>query len=67
MCALDNVGACWRTAHSPMGTLTLHMSVGCVAQGGAQEECVGGFDLVYNGGPLQTNKQASLARPHPYL
>jgi len=29
--------------------------------GGAQEECVGGFDLVYNGGPLQTNKQSSFS------
>ena len=26
--------------------------------GGAQEECVGGFDLVYSGGPLRADRQS---------
>ena len=26
--------------------------------GGAQEECIGGFDLIYAGGPLQSEKQS---------
>ena len=25
--------------------------------GGALEECVGGYDLIYNGGPLRSDKQ----------